>query len=210
MPLDISALAGPAAAVLNIIIWVIGIVLLAGAGFLAFRLYSSQKKYKQFQCIIWRKDGFGQLAQVTDQAGIFVDKLTKNKRLFLKRSGVGLSPDNIPYLPSGSKKIIYLYQTGLKNFQFIKPNISTSISLSMTEEDVNWGLNSYERAKKQFSHNVLLQYMPYIALAIASMVILIIFIYFFKQFGILKEVAVAFRDAAQSFAMAKSGTVILP
>ena len=41
------------------------------------------------------------------------------------------------------------------------------------------------------------------------MIILIIFIYFFKEFGVMKDVAVAFADAAQSLAQARSGTLVM-
>ena len=60
-----------------------------------------------------------------------------------------------------------------------------------------------------FSQSLLLQYMPFIAMAFAFLIILIIFIYFFKEIGVLREVAIAFKEAAQAFAQAKTGTVVM-
>ena len=167
-------------------------------------LYLKQKRYREYKCVIWERDGFGQLNETYDDAGIFVDKKTNNKRFYLKKANVGLNPDNVPYIPS-KRKIVYLLRTGLKNFQFIKPNVSNpGITLSIGEEDVNWAINAYERQKKLFNQNVLLQYLPFIALAFTSIIILIIFIYFFKDFDVLKDVALSLKEAAQ----AMHGTVI--
>jgi len=175
-----------------------------------FWLYTKWKRYSQYNCRIWEQDGFGQWRELYDDAGVFVDRKTQNKRLFLKKNNVGLSPDNIPYIPSGSKKIIYLLKTGLKNFRFIKirPN-NPSVVLSVGEEDVNWAINSYERQKKIFSQDRLMAYMPFILLAFVSLVILVIFIYFFKEFGTLKGVAQSLSEAAHSLAEAKAGTVVI-
>ena len=174
-------------------------------------LYLRWKKYQDFECIIFRRDGFGQLSQKKDMAGIFVDGKTKNKRFFLKREKVGLDPDNVPFL-QGMKgnKTVYLFQTGLKNFQFIRVNIDESrITLNVGEEDVNWAINSYERQKKLFQQSIWIQILPFIVLAFISIVILIIFIYFFKNFDVLKDVAVALKEAATQIAQAKSGTTVV-
>jgi hypothetical protein len=125
---------------------------------------------------------------------------------------VGLSPDNIPFLtgPKG-KRYVYLYQRGLKNFLYLKPNVrAEGVSIEVGEEDVNWAVNAYERQKKLFTGNVLLQYLPFIALVFVSLIILIIFIYFFKDFEVLAEMAKALKEAAQAFAQAKAGTAIIP
>ena len=168
------------------------------------------KRFSQFKVVIWGRDGFGQVVQTSDQAGIFVDKKTNNKRFFLKKNNVGLDPDNVPYIQQGRKRVVYLLKTGLKNFSFIKPVIKDDVfSVDVGEEDVNWAINAYERQKTSFAKNLLLQYLPFIALAFVSIIILILFIYFFKQFGVLKDVAVALADASRAFAQSQGGTVIL-
>jgi hypothetical protein len=196
---------------LSFAIILMAVLFLGGLVALGIYFYSQWKKYQEFKCIIWERDGFGQIRETYDMAGIFVDNKTHNKRFFLKKAKVGLQPDDVPYIPTaGNKKEVYLLRTGLKNFQFIKPVIDReNFKFSVTEEDVNWAINSYERQKKLFDSNLLMQLLPYIMLAFVSIIILILFIYFFKNFGVLKEVAVAFKDAAQALAQANSGQVVL-
>ena len=169
------------------------------------------KRFSEYVCIIWETNGFGQISQSFDSAGIFVDKKTNNKRFYLKKAKVGLTPDNVPYIPCGSKKYVFLYRFGLKNFAFIKPNITpNAVKFSVGEEDVNWAINSYEGAKKLFKFDTLLQFMPYIMLAFTTVAILIIFIYFFKNFNTLQQVADSLYKAAQAMSAANAGTTIIP
>lgn len=204
MAVDVSLLGGQA---LQIIIVVITVLVLGTIVIVSLLLYLKWRKYQEYKCIIWEEDGFGQLNETYDTAGIFVDSKTKNKRFFMRKARVGLNPDSIPYLPSTrGKKKVYLLRTGLKNFTFIKPRINArteTLTLQVGEEDVNWAINAYERQKKLFNQNVLLQYMPFIALGFVSIIILIIFIYFFKEFKTLKEMGVALKDTATILAQAK-------
>jgi hypothetical protein len=106
---------------------------------------------------------------------------------------------------------VYLYRKGLKNFFFLRPNVQMDkVDVQVGEEDVNWAANSYEKAKKLFSASTLLQYMPFILLALVSIIILVMFIYFFKDFGVLKEMAVALQAAAEAMRQASAGTTIIP
>lgn len=171
---------------------------------------SQWKKWSQFTCVIWGKDGFGQIVEKSDKAGIFIDRKTKNKRFYIRKAKVGLECNNIPYIQKGRGKIVYLLQTGLKNFKFIKPTISDGqMKFDVGEEDVNWAINEYEKQKRLFDQNVLLQYLPFIALGFTSIIILIMFIYFFKQFPTLVNMAEALKEAAVAFAQSQGGTTIL-
>lgn len=182
------------------------------AGLVGLIMYGVMKwrRYNQYDCVIWERDGFGQLREKKDKAGIFVDVKTKNKRLFLKENKVGLSPDNIPYIPKGNRKVIYLLQSGLKNFTFIKPTFNSPLTFSVGEEDVNWAVNAYERQKVRFMSNMLLQYLPYISLAFVSIIILFMVIYVVKEFSVLKDVANALNEASRALAQANSGTTVIP
>ena len=104
---------------------------------------------------------------------------------------------------------VWLYRTGLKNFQYVDLNITPNPGATITvgEEDVNWAINAYERQKKLFSTTLLMQLMPFIMLAFVSIIILIIFIYFFKEFSTLKDMAVAMGEAAQIIAQARTGVI---
>lgn len=169
-----------------------------------------RKKFNQYECIIWKKDAFDKVEEIEDKAGVYVDKVTNYKRLFLKKANVSLSADNIPFIRRGKKKVIYLEQFGLKNFRFLKPSVSgDSVEIDVGEEDVNWAIVSYERGKKAFSTDRLLQFMPYILLGFVSLIILIMFIYLFKQLGTIKELFVAAEELTNSIAQARAGTVIV-
>lgn len=169
------------------------------------------KKFQDYKVTVWERDAFGNIRQYQDNAGVFVDKKTNNKRLFLQRTNVGLQPDNIPYvINSNGKREVYLIKRGLKNFQFIKPTINAEgFEFKVNEEDINWGVNAYERAKKMFQSNSLMQYLPFILLAFVSIIILVIFIYFFKDFAVLKDVAIALQNSAEALRVANGGGVIL-
>jgi hypothetical protein len=190
-----------------ILVGIMAIVLCIGIIWLMMRW----RKYNQFRCVIYEYDGLNHLNEFTDKAGIFVDKKTNNKRLFLKKSNVGLNADNIPYIRgAGNQKTIYMYKDGLKNFHFLKYDIkSDKFEIDVGEEDVNWAVNAYERQKKMFSNSLLMQLMPYLALAVVSITILIIFIYFFKDFAVLRDMALALKEAAVAIAQAKSGTTVI-
>lgn len=179
---------------------------------LAIWAYNRWKKYQQFVCIIWELDGFGQLAETKDKAGIFVDSKTKNKRFFLKKANVGLEPDNVPYISRGKLKTVYLLRTGLKNFRFIKPRLVQSLmTFVVGEEDVNWAVNAYDRQKKLFMESKFMQLLPFITLAFISIIILIIFIYFFKDFDKLVLMSQNFKDSIALIVNAgcNTGTTII-
>lgn len=170
-----------------------------------------QLKYGKFRVVIWETDAYGNTKETYDKAGIFVDAKTRNKRFFLMKAKVGLDPDNVPYvMETKGKAVVYLLRTGLKNFRFIKPRIvEGAYSFTVGEEDVNWAVNAYERAKKTFNQSKLLQYMPFIIIGFVTVVILIIFIYFFRNFDVLKDVALELKEAARQVAQARSGTLIV-
>jgi len=199
----------------NIVVFiVIGLILLVIAGFALYWIMK-YKRYKQFKVVVWSIDKEKIDSYITegyDQAGIFVDRKTKNKRFFLLKGNVGLDPDEVPYIiDEKGKKVVYVLRTGLKNYHYIKPAVAyPNITLTVGEEDVNWAVNSYERAKKMFSQSTLLQWMPFIILGFVCIIILVIFVYFFKNFEVLRDVALAFKDAASEYAKSQMNTTIIP
>jgi hypothetical protein len=205
----LSNIGGGALNAVIIIIFVLVVVSIVGA--LAWS-YFKTKRYKEYICIVWSRNGFGQLQQNFDNAGVFMDRKTNNIRLFLKNANVGLCPDDIPYLPGAKgQKYIYLYRKGLKNFFFLRSDVQMDfVNIKVGEEDVNWAVNSYEKAKKLFTSNMFLQYMPFIALALVSIIILVMFIYLFKDFKVLRDVATALQAAAEAMRSASAGTTIIP
>jgi len=195
---------------LNIAVMIGSILIAIGAMALIGFIYIQYKKYNQFNIVIFQRDGFNQLTSKFDKGGIFVDSKTKNKRLFLRKHNVGLDPDNVPFIQNqNGKKTVYLLQTGLKNFHYINVNIKEpTITLSVGEEDVNWAINAYEKQKKLFQQSLLMQLLPFIALAFVGIIICIIFIYFFKEFATLKDMAIALKEASQIVLQSRTGAVI--
>jgi len=202
-------LSGFASGAISIFIMIfVGLVLTAAiVGFVW--MYRVKKKYSQFSCYIFEKDGFGQLKRYKDSAGIFVDPKTNNKRFFMRINKVGLNPDNVPYIETNGKKEVFLYRNGLKNFSFINFNFDNhSPEIEVGEEDVNWALNAFDAAKKRFSNSLIMQLMPFFIIAFVSIIILIIFVYFFKDFGVLKDTAVALQAAATELSKVYATTLI--
>jgi uncharacterized membrane protein YciS (DUF1049 family) len=197
---------------LNTLLIVVVIIVVAGLLGAFYFLYQRNKRYQEYTCIVWFRDGFGQLSQLHDGAGVFIDRRTRNKRFFMRKANVGLSPDNIPFVngPDG-KKYVYLYRNGLKNFYFLKPQVSMDgVNIKVGEEDVNWAVNDYIVTKEMFTLSSLLQYLPYISLAIVSIIIMVVFIYFFKNFDVLREASVNLKEAALALRDLQSNTTIIP
>jgi len=193
---------------LSWIILIISLIIIGGFMILLTRYILKELQYK-YKCFIFES---GNENMKEDKAGIFVDKKTHNKRFFLKKNKVGLNPDQVPYKNIGSKKTVFLLQDGLKNFRYLSfptPKANPGLNVSVGEEDVNWAVNVYERQKKMFARSLIMQLMPFIALAFTAIIILIIFIYFFKEFGTLKDMAVAMHAAASELAKAKLGTTVI-
>ena len=209
---DVTGMGSAALSIFVLIMVLIFVAVVVGA--VAY-LFVSKSKYEKFKVIIYSEDGFKQLVQRHDTATIHIDKKTGNKRFFVKKASVGLEADNFPYvMGSRGDKTVYLLQTGLKNFRFINIKIDVPrVELKVGEEDVNWALNEFDRAIKMFdAKDKMLQYMPYIILAFVSIVILIMFIYFFKSFPQLVEMSAQLKEAMMYGAQAaasNSGTTII-
>ena len=209
---EAGMLAGYGVNLLNIMLMFGGIILafmMAGGVAFGFRQYM---KWSEYKVIIWRRNGFGELEASTDSAGVFLKKRINAKRLWLKKSNVGLPPDKIPYLTMIGgwfpQKLIFLYQNGLKNFHFIKPSMKNNVpEFSVGEEDVNWAIGTYESSKKSFISNTLLQYLPYISLIVVAVIIMIIFVWFFKNFDVLRDLGVSLEIASKNLAVAKATVV---
>lgn len=206
---DVSNLTQMGTGFLRVAIMMIAGLIISGVLGFAIHMILNWYRYQQFKCVIFKRDALGQIEQLHDTAGIFVDSKTNNKRFFLKRNKVGLCPDNVPVI-SGRKRTVYLMQHGLKNFRFIKMDIGDNFNLNIGEEDVNWAINAYERQKKLFSQSMFMQLLPFIAIAFTSIIILIIFIYFFKEFSSLREFAIVMKDVAANMAQMNSGTTVIP
>jgi len=205
MAFDISSLSTYGSGFLNLLVIIFGFIFIGGIIIVAVIFYMREKRFKEYTCIILDK----YKRATFDQAGVFVDKKTNNKRFYMKKAFVGLDPNNVPYVVDGNKKYVFLFKTGLKNFHFINFNIEKNFNLTVEEEDVNWAINAYERQKKLFQYNPLLQYLPFIMLAFVSLVILILFIYLFRKVDVIRDFITIANEVAKNLAQAKAGTVVV-
>lgn len=192
------------------IILVSGVIFVVIAGAVAFGV-SRYRRYKEYVCIIWKVDTYGNKTQYRDDAGVFVDGRTKLKRFFMRRSNVGLNADNVPYVAgSGGKKYVYLVQTGLKNFHFVDVEVDyPEVTMQVGEEDVNWAVHAYERIKKTFADRMIMQLLPYLALVFVSVIIMIMVIYVVKNFDVLRDIAVELKEVARIIAEGRAGTTVI-
>jgi len=191
---------------------IVAVALVGGAGFAIFKWVRNYMRFQQYKCIIWALDGFGNVTQEVDDAGIFVDDYTNNKRLWLKKAGVGLKIELIPsVLSSSGKRLIYMIRWGEKDYSFIRPSINREgVKLEVTEEDVNWSIYEYQKQKNLFGKKTLWDYLPYIMLALATMGIIILFMQLFNQIPKIDEMVKSLKEVAELLVEAKkaSGTIV--
>ncbi len=196
-------MSGTASGALNIGIVLLVIILAVVVMLALFFFIKRIIKYSGFKVVIWEVLESGGIRINYDKAGIFVMGKTGNKLLYLKRSNVGLNPDNISYvIDSAGKKVIYLMRYGFKNFVFINPiaNQKGDFNFKVGEEDVNWAVNSYEANKKRFSNSLLAQMLPFAVMALVCVIILIMMITLFKNFSVFTQVAEAINEASANLA----------
>jgi hypothetical protein len=172
----------------------------------------NRKRYTH-TCVILESIGGKNLVVDTDEGGISIDPKTNNKRFFLKKGNVGLDPDSIPWFPrKDGKPIVFLLKFGLKNYKYVNMKFfdSDSYKIEVGEEDVNWALNSYARAKALFNTTLLQQILPYIGIMLMGIFIVIMLVIVFNKISVLNDVAVALQHVADTLIQLKSGTTVLP
>jgi len=197
------------------IVWGIGkllavLVLMVGVGWVTYIITTRMHLFSYNYKVLWI-DSKNPVRGGSDKAGIFVDQRTGYKRLYLKKANVGLDPDNVPWKLIGGSKYIFLLRDGLKNFRYLdlKFTPNPGYEIQVGEEDLNWAIAAYDRSKNMFAKDMLMQILPYIGLALVSVVIIIIFVQFFKRFDVLEGLGVSLKEAAIALREANSGTVVI-
>jgi len=186
------------------IILIVGIILA-----IAVIKYIKWRKYKEFKCIIWDVSG-GPLKEVFDRAGIFEDKTLKIKRFYLEKGRVGLPPDKVPYIQVGNKKEVYLVKYSMKDYRFLTVEINPEmVKFNVTEEDVNWAVETLENQNRLFDFNNWKNFLPLIIMGLIAIGIVIMVIYVVRNFDILKDVALNLKQTAEILAQKEAGTVVV-
>jgi hypothetical protein len=186
------------------------IVLMACVGGMTW-WYLNRRKWQQFRVIIYFKDGFGQWRRKYDQGAVFEDEKTNNRLLFLRKNHVGLTANNVPYIQDeNNNKIVYLLQTGQKNFKYIHIDINDEhFKFTFGEEDLNWGLNAYEKQKKLGQQSLFMQLLPFIVMAFFGIMILAMVIFVLKDFKVLQVASENLVEAARVLSAGKANATIV-
>jgi hypothetical protein len=188
----------------TVVIIMMILIVLAAIGIWLF-IYFKNKKYKEFTVIIFEKDTFGNTHERHDKAGIFLDKKTNLKLLFLKRLKKGLNPNQIPYVTSVDKKgrqikIIYMVKIGVSNYKFCDVKLDNGVmKFTVGEEDVNWAAQDYETITKTFGQQSFLEkYGGLIAFIVTVIIVSVVLMSLFNKFEVLGEVAKNLDQTAQA------------
>lgn len=163
---------------------------------------------------IFVKDTMGNFIEKrVEKAGFFMDKKTKNRLFLMRKLKVGLKPDKVPFILSESgKRVVYLIQTGLKNYQFLgTPTISDNPGLvfNVQDEDVAWAMNAFDRYKIPNSMNKFMQLLPYIGIAVFGIIIIMGLWIVLDKFEIIAQVAASMNEASINLAKASLGTTVI-
>jgi len=155
--------------------------------------YFKKRKYGEYKVVIWEKDSTGNTHEFYDRAGVFVDKQTGNKLLFLERLKKGLNPNKIPFVSSKDKKgrlvkTVYLRKTGVSNYVFCHVKLDEKgIAFTVGEEDVNWAAQDIQRVRQSFLKEGWLQkFAPYIMFIVTILIVMIILISLFNKMGVIE------------------------
>jgi hypothetical protein len=155
-----------------------------------------KRRYGQYKIVIWEKDSTGNTHEIYDRAGIFLDKKTGFKLLFLEKMRKGLNPNNVPYVTSKDKKgrlikTVYLRKTGVSNYVFCHVKIDDEGAIfKVGEEDVNWAAQDIETIRRTFNkESWLTKLAPYIMFVVTVMIIMIILLSLFNKFESMEKMS---------------------
>lgn len=182
------------AGIISTIVWVFFAVIVFVCIILWIYIHFQKKKFAEYRIVIYEKDSTGNTHEYYDQGGIFINKKTGLKLLWLKRFKKGLDPNKVPYVTAKDGKgrlvkTVYLIRTGVSNFRFLHVKIEGTIpKFTIGEEDINWASQELEAVKKTYlKKNLLEQLLPIAVFIIIAIIIMIILITLFGKIGIIKE-----------------------
>ena len=199
-------------AAINVVVIIMGFLVLAGFAFLIGVLIKERKKWAEYTVFIMQFDHFGQLMRLrTDQGAIFTEPKANSKRLHIRNAKSDMDGDFVPYFEIKGKKYVFVGQNGLKNFYYLQIILDEEgkPKLQVTEQDVNWAVNSYVREQKKWINNPWMQYAPYIALVFTGMAIIIMVYFVMQKFAMIENMLPVLEKIADRLAAAASGTTVI-
>lgn len=181
-------------------------------GFILWRSAQKKRLYNYLVEIYYQEPGSQAVMKKLDFAGVFTKKKTGLKRLYLMKHNVGLNPDNVPFIfTEKGKRLVTLWQSGLKNFRFVNPTMTSNPGFVMNvgEEDVNWAIASYHEWKERLQFQDWLQKHGHILLWSITIVGSLFIMWFItSKFDVMGGIAQAMLQAAQALRDASAGTVV--
>jgi hypothetical protein len=176
----------------GVLIFCAAIIVIALIGWFLY-YYFQKRKYNEFRVIIWEKDSTGNTHEFYDRGGVFVDKKTGYKLLFLERLKKGLNPNKIPFVSSKDKKgrlikTVYLRRTGVSNYVFCHVKLNDEgVAFTVGEEDVNWAAQDIQRVRASFlKEGFLTKFAPYIMFIVTILIVMIVLISLFNKMGVIE------------------------
>ena len=180
-------------AVLNGIMWfMIGAVIVGILGLVTWYLVR-KKKYGMYRVEVFDKDSNGNVYKTYDRAGIFLDKRTGYRLLFLEKAKVGMNPNNVPYVSHLDKKkrivkTVYLRRIGVNNYVFISVDLLGMPKFTMGEEDFNNAAQEMSKIRRTYDKKSWLDKFLAPILFIASiLIIMIILLSLFNKFSVIDD-----------------------
>jgi hypothetical protein len=188
----------------QILMWVMyGLIIIIAVGIIAYVTYyfMRKKRYGQYRIEILDRDENGNVYKDYDRAGVFLDKKTGLRLLFLEKARIGLNPNNIPFVSSREKsgflikkeviiKTVYLRRIGVNNYVFIHVKVNPDNTIiSVGEEDLNNAVQEMSKIRRKYDKKSWWDdNKPIIVWIITIMIIMIIMLVLFNKFGILETV----------------------
>jgi len=180
--------------ILNFLFWgLTTIIILAIIGLITW-YFMKHRRYKEYRIEILDKDSNDNVYKIYDRGGVFIDRKTKMRLLWLEKAKVGMNPNNIPYISHKTKKgkiikTVYLRKIGVNNYVFINVKLGEKVEMTCGEEDLNNAQSELIKIKRVTSKESLLnKLLPYVVWAITIIVIMIILVSLFNKFTILEKV----------------------
>lgn len=181
--------------ILNGIMWFLIAVIIVGTIAFITYYYMRKKKYGQYRVEIFDRDTNGNVYKTYDRAGIFLDKKTGYRLLFVEKAKVGMNPNSPPYVSHIDKKkrlikTIYLRRIGVNNYVYIEVDLTGKPQFTMGEEDFNNAAQEMAKIRRSYDKKSWLdKYGALAAIMTISLIILIMMLSLFNKFGVLGEVS---------------------
>jgi len=182
----------------DIIYWVmIALIMIMAAGIGGYFIfwYMKKKKYGQYIIRILDKDSNGKSYEWGDRGGVFLNKATGFKLLFLEKAKVGLNPNKIPYISRVDAKgkvikIVTVRRIGVNNYVFVDIDIGEEVEYTVGEEDLNNAHQEMTKIRRSYSkENWLSKLAPYLMFIITIIIVMIILISLFNKFTVMETIA---------------------